>query len=35
MKVRVKFYCAPDNAQESANGTTINAFNVRLIIQFR
>ena len=30
-----EIFSALGNAQESANGTTINAFYVRLIIQFR
>ena len=28
-------FSAPGDAQESANGTTINAFDVRLIVQIR
>ena len=30
-----ELFSAPGNAQESANGTTINAFEVHLIIQFK
>ena len=30
-----EFFRAPGDAQESANGTTINMFDVRLMVQFR
>ena len=30
-----ELFSTPGDAQESANGTTINAFDVRLMIQFR
>ena len=30
-----EIFSAPGDAQESANGTTINMFNVRLMVQFR
>ena len=30
-----KIFSAPGDAQESANGTTINMFDVRLMVQFR
>ena len=30
-----EIFSAPGDAQESANGTTINMFDVRLMVQFR
>ena len=35
MKARVKYLVYLGHAQEIANGTAINAFDVRLIVQFR
>ena len=35
MKVKCKVFTAPGDVQESTNGTTINAFEVCLMVQFR
>ena len=32
---KIELFSAPADAQESENGTTLNAFEVRLMIQFR
>ena len=32
---KTKIFCEPGDAQQSSNGTTINTFDVGLMIQFR